>query len=202
MSDIDVNKEPVIQIAMTTQDTEKTDIVSINSGCSTIDSPSANEDGTLTGSPRSKSDKKCKEPASAGPCCYKALPSPFNYTTHLDYWTVDEEATTFWDLYGKKLATKNLCISIGNLLLAFAVWLIWSIVGVLLLNSWEETNGEYYHFSSWKADMTKAEYKATLWLLPATAGLSGATLRLTNSFMIAPSGGRNVISQTSILLLI
>eukprot|EP01084_Bolivina_argentea_P121428 215171_1 len=147
-------------------------------------------------------DSKCVEPASIGPLCYKSLPGAYKWTTHLDYWTVDENASKFWDLYGKSIANKNLWISIGNLLLAFAVWLIWSIVGVLLLNSWEETNGEYYHFSSWKADMTKAEYKATLWLLPATAGLSGATLRLTNSFMIAPSGGRNVISQTSILLLI
>eukprot|EP01084_Bolivina_argentea_P304440 525749_1 len=136
---------------------------------------------------------------------YMYLPGPFKYTTHLSYWNVDEKQPShskFWQVYGKAIATKNLWISTSNLLLAFAVWLIWSVITVLLLESWESTNGEWYHFDSWHKDMTPHEYHHTLWLLPATAGLSGATLRLTNSFMIAPSGGRNVISQTSILLLI
>eukprot|EP01083_Nonionella_stella_P000956 2753_1 len=136
------------------------------------------------------------------------LPVPFNYTPHLSYWTVAEDAVSFWNKFGKQIATKNLIISIGNLLLAFAIWLIWSVVSVLLLGAYtstclDDTNDKcYYQFSSWQADMTEKEYKANLWLLPATAGLSGATLRLTNSFMVAPSGGRVVISQTTILLLI
>eukprot|EP01084_Bolivina_argentea_P125695 222666_1 len=151
---------------------------------------------------------ECKPPGETGPCCYKALPVPFNYTQHLSYWTVHKDATDFWNDYGKKVATKNLFVSIGNLLLAFAIWLIWSVVSVLLLGAYtatclDDTNEDcFYHFTSWKADMELKEYKSNLWLLPATAGLSGATLRLTNAFMVAPSGGRVVISQTSILLLI
>ena len=41
-----------------------------------------------------------------------------------------------------------------------------------------------------------------LFTLSAVAGLSGATLRIPNSFLIAISGGRNVITLTTALLLI
>ena len=46
-----------------------------------------------------------------------------------------------------------------------------------------------------------AEDKSLLYTLPAIAGLAGATLRIPNSFMIAISGGRNVIFVTSLLLI-
>eukprot|EP01083_Nonionella_stella_P096179 270298_1 len=156
-------------------------------------------------------ETQCNQPGNNGPCCYKLLPVPFNYAPHLSYWTVNENeasSVSFWDKFGHKIATKNLVISIGNLSLAFGIWLLWSVIGVLLLDAYKSTcldatNDKcYYSFTSWKANMTEKEYKSNLWLLPATAGLSGATLRLTNSFMVAPSGGRVVISQTSILLLI
>jgi NNP family nitrate/nitrite transporter-like MFS transporter len=39
-------------------------------------------------------------------------------------------------------------------------------------------------------------------MLPAVGGLAGATLRIPNSFMIAISGGRNVIALTSLLLVL
>eukprot|EP01084_Bolivina_argentea_P287151 492682_1 len=137
------------------------------------------EQNVLNGdSNKTKMDAECREPGEFGPCCYKSLPGPFKYETHLKYWTVSADATKFWNEYGKQIANKNLFISIGNLLLAFAVWLIWSIINVLLLDSWESTCGDdtneecYYHFSSWKKDMTPEEYKAALWILPATAGLS------------------------------
>ena len=45
-------------------------------------------------------------------------------------------------------------------------------------------------------------YRALLYTLPAVGGLSGATLRIPNSFMIAISGGRNVKFMTSVLLII
>jgi NNP family nitrate/nitrite transporter-like MFS transporter len=48
----------------------------------------------------------------------------------------------------------------------------------------------------------KTQYGALVWLLPAVAGLSGATLRIPNSFMIAIAGGRNTIAMTTLLLLI
>jgi NNP family nitrate/nitrite transporter-like MFS transporter len=41
-----------------------------------------------------------------------------------------------------------------------------------------------------------------LYTLPAIAGLVGATLRIPNSFMIAISGGRNVIAVTTALLIL
>lgn len=42
---------------------------------------------------------------------------------------------------------------------------------------------------------------AQLFTLPAIAGLVGATLRIPNSFLIALSGGRNVIFLTTVLLI-
>ena len=46
---------------------------------------------------------------------------------------------------------------------------------------------------------TSDEYKALLYNLPAIAGLSGATLRIPNSFMImcVPPGSRNFIQPTN-----
>eukprot|EP01083_Nonionella_stella_P199743 732215_1 len=78
-------------------------------------------------------DAECKPPIGSGEC-FSTLPAPFCYANHLSYWTVDEGATTFWNKYGKKIALKNLFISIGNLLLSFSVWMIWSVISVLLYN--------------------------------------------------------------------
>ncbi|MDZ7767508.1 MAG: hypothetical protein U5K00_24340 [Melioribacteraceae bacterium] len=41
-------------------------------------------------------------------------------------WRVEDEQ--FWKSKGKKIAYRNLAISIPALLLAFAVWMMWSIV--------------------------------------------------------------------------
>ena len=158
----------------------------------------------------SQSVYKTPSPADTGSCIYKYLPGAFKYTPHLSYWNVEDPSNEnqFWIEYGKQIATKNLWISIGNLTLAFSVWLIWSVVIILIYNAWDSTcNDEnadacYYSFTSWQENMNEKEYKSVTLILPATAGLTGATLRLTNSFMIAPCGGRIAISQTSILLLI
>lgn len=45
-----------------------------------------------------------------------------------------------------------------------------------------------------------SQYQAILFLLPGVAGLSGATLRISNSFLTQVCGGRNVVYSTSILL--
>mmetsp|Transcript_4597 Transcript_4597/g.6532 ORF Transcript_4597/g.6532 Transcript_4597/m.6532 type:complete len:511 (-) Transcript_4597:523-2055(-) len=58
-----------------------------------------------------------------------------------------------------------------------------------------------YPFSDFGSPTGK-EYKALLYTLPAIAGLSGGTLRIPNSFMTQISGGRNVVYNTSILLMI
>ena len=56
-----------------------------------------------------------------------------------------------------------------------------------------------YHFPDWGSP-TGIEYKATLYLLPAVAGISGGTLRIPNSFMTQCAGGRNVVYSTTLLL--
>ena len=104
----------------------------------------------------------------------------------LDYW--DPEDAAFWKRSGASIARRNLWVSIPNLLCGFAVWLYWSIIIVQMQNL--HVLG-FFPF---------AEDKSLLYTLPAIAGLAGATLRIPNSFMIAISGGRNVIFVTSLLL--
>ena len=105
----------------------------------------------------------------------------------LDYWDPEDEA--FWKRWGASIARRNLWVSIPNLLCGFAVWLYWSIIIVQMQNL--HTLG----FFPFAAD------KSLLYTLPAIAGLAGATLRIPNSFMIAISGGRNVVFVTSLLLI-
>ena len=97
-------------------------------------------------------------------------------------WRVED--SIFWEATGKKVAFRNLWISIPSLLCAFAVWMAWSIITVQMKNL------------GFPFDTTQ------LFMLPAIAGLAGATLRIPNSFLIAISGGRNTIALTTGLLLV
>lgn len=97
-------------------------------------------------------------------------------------WEPEDEE--FWTSRGRRIAMRNLWISIPCLLCGFAVWLYWSIITVQMQNL--------------GFPFTKAE----LYTLSAIAGLSGATLRIPNSFFIALSGGRNVIATTTALLIL
>lgn len=103
-------------------------------------------------------------------------------------WRVEEPE--FWDSIGKKIANRNLWISVPCLLLGFAVWIMWSIIIVQMQNL------------GFQFDPDPAVNTGLLYTLPAIAGLAGATLRIPNSFLIAIGGGRNVISVTTTLLLI
>ncbi len=108
----------------------------------------------------------------------------------------DVEDNQFWEKEGKKVATKNLWISIPALLLAFSVWLMWGMIIVQM---------KKLGFTLGLPHATAEDLKTInelLWVLPAIAGLSGATLRIPNSFLIAIGGGRNVIFFTTSLLLI
>ncbi len=96
----------------------------------------------------------------------------------------DVERADFWRSTGSKIAFRNLLISIPCLLFAFAIWLYWSIIIVQMENLG-------FPFST-----------SQLYTLPAIAGLAGATLRIPNSFMIAISGGRNVIAVTTAFLIL
>ncbi|GAC24397.1 MFS transporter, NNP family, nitrate/nitrite transporter [Paraglaciecola mesophila KMM 241] len=96
----------------------------------------------------------------------------------------DPEDPDFWEKEGKKIANRNLWISIPALLCGFAIWLFWGIITVQMLNlGFPFTNAE-------------------LFTLMAIAGLTGATLRIPSSFFIRLCGGRNTLFFTTSLLLI
>lgn len=94
------------------------------------------------------------------------------------------EDAGFWEEKGKRIASRNLWISIPCLLLAFAVWLVWSAVTVRL-------NAIGFTFTT-----------NQLFWLAALPGLSGATFRIFYSFMIPIFGGRKwtTISTASLLI--
>ncbi|NQY25543.1 MAG: NarK/NasA family nitrate transporter [Piscirickettsiaceae bacterium] len=101
----------------------------------------------------------------------------------LKKWDVEDKQ--FWESEGKKIATRNLWISIPSLLSGFAVWLMWGIITVQMLNL------GYGDFE-----------KSQLFTLAAIAGLSGATLRIPSTFFIRLAGGRNTIFLTTTLLIL
>jgi NNP family nitrate/nitrite transporter-like MFS transporter len=97
-------------------------------------------------------------------------------------WDVENEQ--FWESKGKKIANRNLWISIPSLLCGFAVWLYWGVITVQMLNLG-------FPFA-----------KSELFTLMAIAGLTGATLRIPSSFFIRLNGGRNTLFFTTSLLMI
>lgn len=116
-------------------------------------------------------------------------------------WNVEDE--NFWAKTGKKIATKNLWISIPALLLAFAVWIMWGVIIKYMKDfgyNFGMTKG-LLEGSKEYIDALK-EINNLYYTLPAIAGLAGATLRLPNSFLISLGGGRNVIFVTTSLLII
>ncbi|HED65799.1 MAG TPA: NarK/NasA family nitrate transporter [Planctomycetes bacterium] len=102
--------------------------------------------------------------------------------TDLSKW--DPEDESFWNSTGKRIATRNLWISIPSLLVGFAVWLMWGIITVQMKNL-----GFPYSQSE-------------LFTLTAIAGLTGATLRIPSTFFIRLAGGRNTIFFTTALLMV
>jgi NNP family nitrate/nitrite transporter-like MFS transporter len=94
------------------------------------------------------------------------------------------EDPKFWESTGKAVATRNLWISIPNLLLAFSVWMVWSMVTVKL-------NDIGFNFS-----------KDELFMLTALPPLAGATLRIFYSFMVPIAGGRLWTTITTASLII
>ncbi len=101
----------------------------------------------------------------------------------LSNWNPDDQSQ--WESTGKAIANRNLWISIPSLLCGFAVWLMWGIITVQMLNL------GYGGFE-----------KSQLFTLAAIAGLSGATLRIPSTFFIRLAGGRNTIFLTTTLLIL
>jgi len=102
--------------------------------------------------------------------------------TDIQDWNPEDER--FWEATGKSIASRNLWISVPSLLSGFAVWVMWGIITVQMLNLG-------FPFS-----------QQELFALTAIAGLSGATLRIPASFFIRMAGGRNTIFLTTALLMI
>src|SRR5690554_3612039 len=101
---------------------------------------------------------------------------------NIEIWDIEDH--TFWENTGKAIANRNLWISIPSLLLGFAVWMMWGIITVQMLNLG-------FPFEP-----------VELFTLTAIAGLAGATFRIPASFMIRIAGGRNTIVFTTSLLMI
>ncbi|MBL8299428.1 MAG: hypothetical protein JNN30_13905 [Rhodanobacteraceae bacterium] len=100
----------------------------------------------------------------------------------IEHW--DPENPAFWDSQGRRIANRNLWLSIPALLLAFAVWMMFSAVAVSLPRVG-------FNFDT-----------DQLFWLAALPALSGATLRIFYSFMVPLFGGRRwtAISTASLLL--
>lgn len=116
-------------------------------------------------------------------------------------WNVEDES--FWNSTAKKIANKNLWISIPALLLAFSVWIMWGML-VTYMKDFGFTFGMLEGLTEGTEEYKNAlaNINSMYYTLPAIAGLAGATLRLPNTFLIALGGGRNVIFVTTALLII
>ncbi len=101
--------------------------------------------------------------------------------TNIKEWNPEDPA--FWETTGRKIAYRNLWISVPALLCGFAVWLMWGIITVQMSNLG-------FPFS-----------QDELFTLTAISGLAGATMRIPSSFFIRLAGGRNVIFLTTSMLL-
>ncbi|MGH8790044.1 MAG: NarK family nitrate/nitrite MFS transporter [Cupriavidus necator] len=100
----------------------------------------------------------------------------------LTRWEPENKA--FWQTQGERIAYRNLWISIPALMLAFVVWMLWSVVAVNL-------DRAGFQFT-----------KNQLFWLTALPALSGATLRIFYSFLVPVFGGRRFTAISTALLLI
>ncbi|WP_289042322.1 MFS transporter [uncultured Aliiroseovarius sp.] len=113
---------------------------------------------------------------------FEGMPIPEKPAKVLTEW--EPEDAEFWEATGKRIARRNLWISIPALLLAFSVWMVWSVVVARLPAIGFDFN------------------QGQLFWLAALPGLSGATLRIFYSFMVPIFGGRlwTTMSTASLLL--
>jgi len=97
-------------------------------------------------------------------------------------WKPEDAAA--WEGGQKAVAWRNLAVSVPALLVAFSVWMFWSILAVRMKDAG-------FPFTP-----------AQLFTLISIAGLAGATLRIPGAFMVALAGGRNTVAVTTGLLII
>jgi NNP family nitrate/nitrite transporter-like MFS transporter len=100
----------------------------------------------------------------------------------IDDW--DPEDETFWETSGKKIAKKNLALSIFAENLGFSIWVLWTIVVINLAN----------------AGFTLS--LSEQFMLIALPNLIGSTLRIPYTFAVPKFGGRLWTTVSASLLLI
>ncbi|MBW3652747.1 MAG: MFS transporter [Actinobacteria bacterium] len=100
----------------------------------------------------------------------------------LDEWEPDDEA--FWQSAGKRIARKNLALSIFAEHLGFSIWVLWTIVVINLAN----------------AGFTLS--LSEQFVLIALPNLVGATLRIPYTFAVPKFGGRAWTAISASLLLV
>jgi MFS transporter, NNP family, nitrate/nitrite transporter len=114
-----------------------------------------------------------------------AAPAPANASRRgrwLDDWDPDDEA--FWQATGRRIARKNLALSIFAEHLGFSIWVLWTIVVINLAN----------------AGFTLS--LSEQFLLIALPNLVGSTLRIPYTFAVPRFGGRAWTGISASLLLI
>jgi len=112
-------------------------------------------------------------------------PAPVTFTRRgrwLDDWRPDDEA--FWESGGRRIARKNLALSIYAEHLGFSIWVLWTIVVINLAN----------------AGFTLS--LSEQFLLIALPNLVGSTLRIPYTFAVPRFGGRAWTGISASLLLI
>lgn len=97
-------------------------------------------------------------------------------------WNPEDAA--FWRGPGRRVARRNLVLSVLTLMLAFAVWMLWSVVVVHL-------PAAGFRFST----------NQMFWLA-ALPALSGATLRVVYAFAVPMFGGRRWTALSTASLLV
>ena len=100
----------------------------------------------------------------------------------IDHWNPEDPG--FWASRGRGVATRNLWLSIPALTLAFAVWMVWSVVVVHL-----PAAGFRYSTNQ-------------LFWLAALPALCGATLRIFYAFAVPVFGGRRFTALATASLLL
>jgi MFS transporter, NNP family, nitrate/nitrite transporter len=100
----------------------------------------------------------------------------------IPHWNPEDRV--FWDQAGRAVARRNLWLSIPALALAFAVWMLWSVVVVHL-----PAAGFRYSTNQ-------------LFWLTALPALCGATLRIVYAFAVPVLGGRRFTTLATASLLL
>ncbi|MEP7283676.1 MAG: nitrate/nitrite transporter, partial [Rubrivivax sp.] len=100
----------------------------------------------------------------------------------IHHWNPEDRG--FWNRSGRSVATRNLWLSIPALTLAFAVWMLWSVVVVHL-------PAAGFNFST-----------NQLFWLTALPALCGATLRIFYAFAVPIVGGRRFTALATASLLL